>query len=538
MEPSAAPKDTPAPYPILGVFAVLLGASLATFFGRLLSVGLPDLRGALAIDSDTASWIGTSYNMGMMFIGPFSVYLGGILGPRRVLLWAAGILAVACFLMPFSAHTGVLLGMLAIAGVAAGTFYPLTLTIVLRNLPLSYVHYGIAAYVFDIIATTHIAHAYEGWVMRSLSWEWLFWTIALLSPVMIALVVFGIAKHPLPKPKPGEEPPSWAGFLYASVGGALLYAALDQGQRLDWWSSGVFVSLLTVGTLLLLAAIWRHLVKPNPLVDLAFLWNRNTIFLGMTIFCFRYVLLSSVVLVPSYLSTIQNYRPEQTGNVLLWLAIPEILAGTLAVYLLGRVDIRLILATGFTLITIGCLMDSRISTLWSGNDFYLSQFILSLGLGLAFNGMAGSIILNALSAGATKKASSVLTYSGYFHTVRLLGGQLGISSVQYLLHNRQVFHYDVIASGIQPGTTVVAARATILAAAVHSQSPATDIGALRSVQLFGSSVAKQAFTLSIMDSFTIATYAAIIPLILVAFFTPMKIGLKQIIDGSAGKMPS
>ncbi len=91
--------------PILGIFAVLLGASLATFFGRLLSVGTNDLRGSLGLDADAASWITTTYNMGMMFIGPFSVYLGGLLGPRRVLLGAAYVFTGTCLFMPFSQAT-------------------------------------------------------------------------------------------------------------------------------------------------------------------------------------------------------------------------------------------------------------------------------------------------------------------------------------------------------------------------------------------------------------------------------------------------
>ena len=82
METNSQVKNTKVAHPLLGVFGVLLGASIATFLGRLLSVGTTDLRGALAIDFDSASWMGTTYNMGMMFIGPFSVYLGGILGPR------------------------------------------------------------------------------------------------------------------------------------------------------------------------------------------------------------------------------------------------------------------------------------------------------------------------------------------------------------------------------------------------------------------------------------------------------------------------
>ena len=66
-------------------------AGLATLNGRMISVALPDLRGALGFGVDEASWIPTAYNMALMFIGPFSVFLGGLLGVRRVLLFAGTI---------------------------------------------------------------------------------------------------------------------------------------------------------------------------------------------------------------------------------------------------------------------------------------------------------------------------------------------------------------------------------------------------------------------------------------------------------------
>src|SRR5262245_50342537 len=64
--------------PYIGIVGVFLGAGLATLNSRLLSVGLPDLRGALGFGVDEASWIPTALNSGMMFIGPFSVFLGSL----------------------------------------------------------------------------------------------------------------------------------------------------------------------------------------------------------------------------------------------------------------------------------------------------------------------------------------------------------------------------------------------------------------------------------------------------------------------------
>ena len=111
----------------------------ATGAGRLLSVGLADVRGALHLGVDSASWLSTSYNAAMMFIGPFSVYLGGVFGARRVLLVCGALFTLVTALLPFASNLPVVLALLVIAGLSGGTFYPLTLSGVLSNLPIKYV---------------------------------------------------------------------------------------------------------------------------------------------------------------------------------------------------------------------------------------------------------------------------------------------------------------------------------------------------------------------------------------------------------------
>ncbi len=80
-------------HPLLGVAGVLLGALIATCTGRLMSVGLADIRGALHLGVDEGAWINTAFNASMMFIGPFSVYLGDSLGGVIALLIIAGLSA-------------------------------------------------------------------------------------------------------------------------------------------------------------------------------------------------------------------------------------------------------------------------------------------------------------------------------------------------------------------------------------------------------------------------------------------------------------
>ena len=43
--------------------------------GGFLSLGHADLKGSLGISYDDGAWIGSAFNIALMFIGPFAVYL-------------------------------------------------------------------------------------------------------------------------------------------------------------------------------------------------------------------------------------------------------------------------------------------------------------------------------------------------------------------------------------------------------------------------------------------------------------------------------
>src|SRR5258708_28393750 len=88
--------------------------------------------------------------MTLMFMGPFSVYLAGLLGIRRVLLCGASIFILASILLPFSPNLAVMLALQVVAGLSAGAFYTLTMPYALRTLPLRYTGYAIRVYFMAI----------------------------------------------------------------------------------------------------------------------------------------------------------------------------------------------------------------------------------------------------------------------------------------------------------------------------------------------------------------------------------------------------
>src|SRR5208282_5770141 len=286
---AGATPDELSKSPLLGILGVILGAGIVTLTGRLLTLGLADLKGHLGIGFDDGAWIGSAFNVALMFIGPFTVYLGGLLGPRRVLLAAASVFTLVSVCLPLVHNYSLLIFLLIIAGLSSGTFYPLTLTFALRNIPLRYLVYTLGLYATSVEGAVNFAPSLYGFYREHLSWHWMFWTCAVITPIMMTCIYFGIP--PSPKPKKTAETPSFAGFFYASAGFASLFAALDQGERLDWWRSGVFTALFTTGTFLLLCSLVRRLRGPNPLVDLPYLRQWNTILLGIALFSFRFSLL-------------------------------------------------------------------------------------------------------------------------------------------------------------------------------------------------------------------------------------------------------
>ncbi len=532
----ATPAANPSRFsthPLLGIFGVLLGAMIATFTGRLISVGLADLRGALHLGVDEASWMGTAFNAALMFIGPFSVYLGGLLGARRVLLACAAVFSVVSLLLPFAPGLPVLIGLLVVAGLSAGTFYPLTLSFVLRNLPPKYLLFGIGAYAMDIIFTTNVAHSLEAWYIDHLSWRWIFWNSAVLTPIMMVLIYYGIPWQPLPQPKEGQPKPNWRGFLYASFGFALIYIGLDQGQRLDWLHSGTIVGLFVSGAFLLVVTAIRRFMMPNPLVHFGFLARRNTLLLGVVLIFFRFILLAAVLLIPSYLGSVKGYIALQTGQVLLWIALPQCLCGILAVYLLQYIDARLILAAGFTVVAIGCLLNAGLTSAWSGGNFWLAQPTLAIGFALAFNGLVGAIVLEVFNTGALSRPIDVLTFAGFFQTVRLIGGEAGSTFMGHFLAVREQFHSNILGLGVQLGLAPTDQRLHGLSAGLASRSAGVADATGRAAELIGLQVRQQAFTLAISDCFTLIAWSSVCCLAVVACMARVPVQYEQIVAAPA-----
>jgi DHA2 family multidrug resistance protein len=510
--------------PLLGILGVVTGAGLVTLAGRMLSLGLADLRGHVGIGFDDGAWLDSAYNASLMFIGPFTVYIGGLLGPRRVLLFAAAAFTLTSIFLPVIHSYSLLIFALIVAGLTSGTFYPLTLTFALRNIPLRYLPFTIALYAVFVDGAVNLAPSLYGWYRDHLSWQWMFWNSAVIAPVMMIAIYFGIP--PAPPRKRNGSAPSFAGFLYLSAGLALIFAVLQQGQRLDWWRSGVFNAWFWSGSFFLLCALVRRLRAPNPLVALPYLLKWNTILLGCLLFGFRFTLCTTIILIPQSLA-IHGFEADQIGPAIIWSSVPLIPIVFIAALLLSRkIDPRLLFAVGLACTAFAGWMCSQYTTAWAAENFYRTELLVGVGQAFAFIGLVGCIVLQAIFTGGLAKPEWVLTFSAFFHVIRLFGGTAGAIYMGHFVAQREKLHSNLLGLHVTSGSWITDQNIHNLTAGLYTKTSGMAAAGARAVDLIAARLRLQAYSLSLNDGFLLIAWSCFCALILVALLrkSPLNYG--------------
>ena len=191
----------------------------------------------------------TSFGVGQMLVGVACPYLGAIFSVRRILLYGMALLFIACLLGPLSPNLTAFLTAQFLAGVGAGTFIPLTIGFIVRNLPQRLVVYGLAVYAMNSELSQNVSASLEGWYYgQPLLAVDRYWQFCIALPVMFACIWYGAPREKINLSLLRDL--DWPGLAYSGIGFSLLYAGLDQGNRLDWVNNGLVNGLLLSGTLL------------------------------------------------------------------------------------------------------------------------------------------------------------------------------------------------------------------------------------------------------------------------------------------------
>jgi MFS transporter, DHA2 family, multidrug resistance protein len=521
-----------APQPLFAVGAVLLGSFLGNFDSRLTTVGLPDLRGAFSLGFDEGAWLSTAAIGSQICIAPAVAWLATAFGLRRVLGIPSLLYALISAVLPFVHNYNELIALSVVHGLLLGTFVPATLMIIFRNLPTRWWLPAISIYAIRVGFALDTSSSAVGFYIDHLGWPWLYWQSVVVAPLMGLMVYLGTPNEPVNRVLLREA--DWGGMLLLGAGISMVYAGLDQGNRLDWLGSGTVVALLLGGGLLCVAFVINEMLVRQPWAHVTVFFSRN-IGLGLIgVLLYALASLSNSSLVPNFLATVTLLRPEQSGHLLLMYgALPMFVMVPVSIFLLRHIDPRVVLIIGMSAFAVANLMGTQLTNEWALGDF--APIVILLSIGQAFSLLP--LILILLSNSDFSRATAL---AAYIQITRLGGAEIGVALMGTWLRVREQIHSNYIGQHVANGsadvTQILKQLSEGFAGHGAGAAPARALGTLSAL------VAREANVLAYIDGFWLTFWLAMIALGVVALmtrappgpFSPVPLGAAQALKRRLG----
>jgi MFS transporter, DHA2 family, multidrug resistance protein len=516
-----------APQPLFAVAAVLLGAFLANFDSRLTSVGLPDLRGGFSLGFDEGAWLSTAAIGSQIAIAPAVAWLATVFGLRRVLGIPSLLYALVSLAIPFTHDYGLLIALSIVHGLLLGTFVPATLMIIFRNLPIRWWLPAVAMYSIRVGFALDTGSSMVGFYIDHLGWQWLYWQGVVLAPLMGLMVYLGTPPEPVNRELLRDA--DWGGILLLGTGVSMIYAGLDQGNRLDWLESGTVAALLIGGGLLIALFLINEALVRRPWAHVSVLLSRNVGLALIVILLYTLTSLSNSSLVPNFLGTVAGLRPEQTGELLVvYGALPMLVTVPLSIFLLRHFDPRSVLIVGLSAFAVANLLGTQLTHDWARGDFVAIVVLQSIG-------QAFTLLPIIIIAVANSDFTRATAFAAYIQIMRLAGAEIGVALMGTWLRVREQIHSNYLGQHVENGGADVARIISQLSGSFTSHGAATATS--RAIDSLSALVQREANVLAYIDGFWLTFWLAMAALGFVALmtrappgpFTPVPLGAAQVL---------
>jgi len=307
----------------------------------------------------------------------------------------------------------------------------------------------------------------------------------------------------------------------------MIYAGLDQGNRLDWLESGTVAALLIGGGLLLAVFLINEALVRQPWAHVSVLFSRNVGLALVVILLYTLTSLSNSSLVPNFLGTVVQLRTEQTGELLvIYGALPMFVMVPVSIFLLRHFDPRGVLIVGLSAFAIASVLGTQLTHDWARGDFVAIVVLQSIGQ--AFTLLP--IIIIALANSDFTRATA---FAAYIQIMRLGGAEIGIALMGTWLRVREQVHSNFIGLHLENGSADVTKILGQLSENFTSHGAAT--ATARAVGSLAALVQREANVLAYIDGFWLTFWLAIVALGCVALmtrappgpFTPVPLGATQ-----------
>src|SRR4051812_17237393 len=412
---------TPPHNPWLIAVAVMLATFMEVLDTSVANVSLPHIAGNLSATTDEATWVLTSYLVANAIILPATNWLGQLFGRKRFLLSCVVIFTLASALCGVAGSLGFLIIARVLQGAGGGALQPISQAILLESFPPAKRGAAMAVFAMGGVVAPILGPTLGGWITDNYSWRWIFY-INLPIGIMAMMMANGLVEDPPYLKRISAANIDYIGFGLLCIWLATLQFMLDKGQELDWFQSTAVVWCTIVSAGAFIGFIIRELTTAHPIVDLRVLKNRNFAVGSTMILLLGALLYGTTAILPLFMQNLLHYTAVDAGIAMSPRGIGALVMTIVVGRLVGRISNRILIGTGFLLLSYSCLMFAHIN--------------LQVGMGsivfpVVVSGVAISLIFVPLTTATmgTLSQEQIGNASGIFNLMRNVGGSVGIAMI-------------------------------------------------------------------------------------------------------------
>jgi MFS transporter, DHA2 family, multidrug resistance protein len=478
----------------------VMGASIIQILdSTIANVAIPHMQTSLGATQDSVTWVLTSYIIASAVAMPITGWLSDRIGSRRLFLLAVTGFILTSMLCGAAASLSQMVIFRIFQGICGAFIGPLSQTILLDINPPERAPKAMALWGMGIMIAPILGPVIGGWLTESYNWRWVFY-INLPIGIPTLLLLWWL----LPSRTLVRRRLDLLGFSLLALGLATLQLMLDRGQHVDWFQSWE----IWIECIIAVSALWMFMIHQftaeKPMFSRELIANRNfltalgfMVLIGMMMF-------GIFALFPPMLQSLFGYTVLDTGILLAPRGVGILISMFIASRLAGKLDARIIVASGFILTAYSLWEMTHWSLEMDWHPVVITGLIQGLGMGFVF------IPMNAL-AFATIAPNLRTDGSSLLYLLRSLGGSMGISVMtSTLARNIQVSHADL------------AGHVTAYSMSSIDPSSADRLGTAgeAALRILDGEITRQAAMIAYLDDFTLMMFAVLICIPFVMLLRP------------------
>jgi len=399
------------------------------------NVALPHMQGSLSAAQDQIAWVLTSYIVAAAIMTPLTGWLAGRFGIKYVFLISVAGLTMTSALCGSATSLAQLVIYRVLQGVCGAALVPLSQSVLLQINPPERHARAMAVWGTGTILGPVIGPALGGGLTDDYNWRWVFY----INLPVGALATLGILIFIRETRHARREPFDFFGFVTLSLAIGALQMLLDRGELKDWFgSTEIWIEATIAGLCFYLFVVHTVTATDRSFLNRDLLRDGNFVAGTILMFFVGIILNGTLALVPTMLQDLMNYPVLTTGLVTAPRGIGTMISMFLVVHLIGRVDTRLIILTGFGLTAVSLWQMTEFSLQMGMGPVISTGVLQGFGLGFVFTPLS-TVTFSTLPRQIMTQGTAI------FSLTRNIGGSVGIAIVEALLaENTQIVHSRLV----------------------------------------------------------------------------------------------